>query len=119
LKGILIVTNNPKTFEKYPDARFVEGSPDDVVREASRMLLEGYILFSSPLPPNGRLMKNPFRSVVLKETVVSERSGKDFLLLKKAEEVYGRTSFLSIDGRRGADMAFIDLDLMESSLRDI
>ncbi len=119
MKDILVVTNNPKTLEKFPGSRFIEGSPDDVIREASMMLLEGYCLFSSPLPPNGRLMKNPFRSVVLKETAVAERNGRDFLLLKKAEELFGRTKFLSREGPGGADMAFIDLELMESSLRDI
>ncbi len=96
----------------------VEGSPADVIREAGDLLLEGYVLWSAPLPPNGRLMENPFRSIVLRKSGDTSCGGRDFLLISNAEERLSRMTFLSRDGRRGDDLAFMDLELLDVALRD-
>lgn len=101
LKDLLIVTNNPLVVERYADCLKAEGSPVEVVEEASRMLLEGYCLFGSPLPPNGRLMKNPFRSIALMREKKQVKEGRDFLLLEKARQRLTVTPFLSGEGKRG------------------
>lgn len=116
LKDLLIVTNNPLVVEKYSYSRKVEGSPVEVVEEASRMLLEGYCLFGSPLPPNGRLMKNPYRSIALIGEKKQAKEGRDFLLLEKARQRLTVTPFLGGEGKRGEDLAFMDLALLEASL---
>ncbi|HPC75299.1 MAG TPA: GrdX family protein [Synergistales bacterium] len=116
MKDLLIVTNNPLVVERYADCLKAEGSPVEVVEEASRMLLEGYCLFGSPLPPNGRLMKNPFRSIALMREKKQVKEGRDFLLLEKARQRLTVTPFLSGEGKRGEDLAFMDLALLEASL---
>ena len=116
LQNILVVTNNPLAFEKYENSRKVEGSPVEVVEEASRMMLEGYSLLGSPLPPNGRLMKNPYRSIALVEEKGQLKNGRDLLLLESARQRLRETPFLSSKGGRGKDLAFMDLELLETSL---
>ena len=116
MKNLVIVTNNPLVVEKYSDSRKVKGSPVEVVEEASRMLLEGYSLFGSPLPPNGRLMKNPYRSIALIEEKGPTKGGRDFLLLEKARRRLEAMPFLSREGKRGEDLAFMDLTLLEAYL---
>lgn len=116
MKKILVVTNNPLAFEKYENSRKVEGSPVEVVEEASRMMLEGYSLLGSPLPPNGRLMKNPYRSIALVEEKGLLKNGRDLLLLESARQRLRETPFLSSIGGRGKDLAFMDLELLETSL---
>lgn len=118
MSSFLIVTNNPRVSEKYPDSRKVEGSPVDVIREAGKLLLEGYVLWSSPLPPNGRLMANPFRSIVLQKSEEGSCGGRDFLLIKNAEDVLSRRIFISREGRRGEDLTLMDLELLNLALRD-
>lgn len=116
LKNLVIVTNNPLVVEKYGDSRKVKGSPVEVVEEASRMLLEGYSLFGSHLPPNGRLMKNPYRSIALMEEKGPIKGGRDFLLLERARQRLSSMPFLSREGKRGEDLAFMDLALLEAGL---
>ncbi|MDO9509411.1 MAG: GrdX family protein [Thermovirgaceae bacterium] len=119
LDKFLIVTNNPNVFGKYPDSLLVDGSPVDVIREAGKFLVEGYVLWSSPLPPNGRLMENPFRSLVLHKSEESSSSGRDFLLVQSAEDRLSRMVFLSAEGPRGEDLAFMDLQLLEIALQGV
>jgi hypothetical protein len=116
LKNLVIVTNNPLVVEKCTDSRKVDESPVEVVEEASRMLLEGYSLFGSPLPPNGRLMKNPYRSIALMEEKGRIKVERDFLLLEKARQRLSGMPFLSREGKRGEDPAFMDLALLEAGL---
>lgn len=97
----------------------VEGSPVDVLGEAGKLLLAGYVLWSAPLPPNGRLMKNPFRSIVLRKSGDDSCGGRDFLLISNAEERLSRMAFFPRDGRQGEDLAFMDLDLLDNALRDL
>lgn len=97
----------------------IQGSPAEVVREAGKLLLEGYILWSAPLPPNGRLMENPFRSIVLQKNEGSSCGGRDFMLISNADERFSRMAFLSAEGKRGEDLAFMDLELLDIALREI
>lgn len=116
MKDLLIVTNNPLVIKKYPYSLKVEGSPVEVVEKASGVLHEGYRLLGSPLPPNGRLMKNPFRSIPLMEEKKQTKGGRDFLLLEKARQRLAVISFLDGEGKRGEDLAFMDLTMLETSL---
>lgn len=97
----------------------IEGSPVDVVREAGKLLLTGYVLWSVPLPPNGRLMENPFRSIVLRKDGDASHGGRDFLLIANAEDRLSRIDFLPTAGRQGEDLAFMDLELLDVALRDL
>lgn len=116
----VIVSNNPEVLKIYSDDIVnVEGAPLDVMRKVKEMLSEGYILWSSPLPPNGRLMRNPFRSVVLKKGDGDRVGGRDFLLAENAVERLGRREFLDTEGKQGKDLAYMDLTLLKSALRDI
>lgn len=118
MEKFVIVTNNPMTSGKYPGSVRVEGSPLDVIRKAESLLLEGFVLWGSLLSPNGRLMQNPFRSVVLCRNEDTSCGGRDFLLAGKAVEILSDISFLSSDGDGGEDLAFMDLELLDVSLRD-
>ncbi|GAB6280907.1 MAG: hypothetical protein STSR0007_10290 [Thermovirga sp.] len=119
MNPFLIVTNNPRTSEKYPDSVNIEGSPADVIREVGNFLLKGYSLWSVPLPPNGRLMRNPFRSVVLQKNGDPHCGRRDFLMISNAEERLSRMNFLPGEGRRGEDLALMDLELLDIALCDL
>jgi hypothetical protein len=115
---LLILTNNPRVAEKFPSSLFMEGSPHDVVSRAGDLLKGGYVLLSSPLPPNGRLMKNPYRSIALAESGEKYRGGRDFVLVSEAAKRLAILEFLPKDGNRGEDLAFMDLHLLEVAIRE-
>lgn len=97
----------------------IEGSPAEVIREAGKLLLEDYILWSAPLPPNGRLMENPFRSIALQKNEGSSCGGRDFMLISNADDRFSRMTFLSAEGKSGEDLAFMDLELLDIALREL
>ncbi|MDT8284189.1 MAG: GrdX family protein [Thermovirgaceae bacterium] len=119
MSQFLIVTNNPLTVEKYPDSLMVKGTPADVIKEAGKFLVEGFVLWSSPLPPNGRLMENPFRSLVLRKSSDKSFGGRDFLLIQNAWDRFSGMVFLPFDDPRGEDLAFMDMELLETAMRDV
>jgi hypothetical protein len=115
---LLILTNNPRVAEKFPSSLFVEGSPPDVISRAGELLKGGYVLLSSPLPPNGRLMKNPYRSLALAESKEPFCGGRDFVLVSEAVKRLSILELLPKDGKRGEDLAFMDLHLLEVAIRE-
>jgi hypothetical protein len=72
--GREILTNNPLLSGVLwgVPVRRVEGGPLEVLMEARRRVEAGAELVSAPLPPNGRLMRSPWRSLLLRGPGLSE-----------------------------------------------
>ena len=66
---LLSASNNPMVLDgKDADCLAVFGTPLDVLYKAlDLLLLKKYCLLGHPIAGNERLLKNPFRTVVLKE----------------------------------------------------
>jgi len=110
---IIILSNNPDVWKFYPDAVHVEGDPRDVMKKARDLIHQGWGLFTHPFHGNMRLLKNPYRSLVLKyeEGVVNADS-----IICIEESLY-RLDSVNFDTSEGSrpDYRYIDLDLLQSS----
>ncbi len=116
----VVVTNNSKLVSgeaALPHGfavRAVEGGVEAIYATLEDALQNGYVLITSPLPPNVPLIRSPVRSVIVKKA--ERRYDKDGLIvLEKARE---RTSVLgSTDcSRTRPDLEMIDLDQLRRAL---
>ena len=110
-----VISNNPLVLEKIEGNYPVTGNPVDVLRKVRRFLESGHDLISMPLPANQRLLMNPYKSVIVKDS----SEGKDMtglVLLERAIEKYGSVTFCE-DPAADRDLALIDLDQVLVALR--
>lgn len=116
--GGSILTNNPKVLASYPTARGIDGGPDAVLIECRKMVHESYLLLTHPLMGDIRLIRNPFRTVIVGE----KKRDVDLLSLTWIEE--------SIDLlRRGfkedqrvehpEDYQMVDFDLFQKAIQNV
>ena len=118
-KILQIVTNNPEIYWS-PDTPygivFVEGSPIDVLDRAEELIQCGWRLISAPLPPNGPIMRAPYRSLLIEES--ESRYDRDGILsLAKARERYLMERQRKCS-EPGEDFALIDRQMLLRALRD-
>ena len=110
---IKILSNNPAVWASFPDAVHVEGNPRDVLRNARDHVHKGWELFSHPFHGNMRLLRNPYRSLILKyeEGIINADS------IICIEESFSRLNSVTFDNSEGSrsDYRYIDLDLLQSS----
>lgn len=112
---MLIISNNPMTWERYPDSVKVAGTSLDVMEEARNRVQGGMRLLAHPISGNGRLVRNPFRSVVFHDGI-SEVDPQDLFFV---EDSYYRLK--QVEGGLPPDSTLedyqiIDLDLLTSIL---
>ena len=110
---IVIISNNPDVWKTYPDALHVDGDPCDVLRTARDLVHQGGELFSHPFHGNMRLLRNPFRSMILK----SDKGEIDSDSVLSIEESLSRLDSVTFDTRQESrdDYQYIDKDLLEKS----
>jgi len=115
----ILITNNPLVVEKYPDEVIkVEGMPSDVLRKAMEYVMNGYHLFSLPLPPNVSLFKSPYRTVVVEFEGYAQTRSYDLLLLQNALDKLSChiAEWNKIKTNKPEDYAFLDLDFLDNLL---
>lgn len=112
---MLIISNNPMTWEKFPESLRVEGTSLEVMEEIRSMVQKGMRLISHPLSGNARLVRNPFRSVVLKKAV-SEVNPRDLLLVEDAYYRLKQVDSGAAPQSSLEDYQIIDLDLLMSTI---
>ena len=70
-KSYIVISNNKKVADACPCV-FIEGTPIEVLKRGLRYIREGgYGFYSHPFAGDARLLRNPFRTVVL------ERGGRE------------------------------------------
>ena len=120
-----VVSNNPRMSEESAAlqgiARIhdVEGTPLDVMDRAEKLLQDGYMLVSAPLPPNIPLMRAPYRSLLLKKAPRKYDAEGLKALFKARERIAVQRSIdqSCLPGTEG-DFASIDEELLLRALRD-
>ncbi len=115
----IVISNNPLVLERFPNAVRIDGSVRDLFLSVRRLLLEGKaVLHAHPVAGNLRLLRNPYRSVILEEAAprkVAERASSDMRMI---EDVLARMDALedaAIPENDLPDYAIVDLDLLESA----
>lgn len=109
----LVLTNNPKIFSIWPAARWIEGSPLDVLLECRKKVHEGYPLHACPLGGDIHLVRNPFRTVVLGQ----KRREADPVSVRWAEESVERVRSIHSRCREAMDpedYQILDADLFRA-----
>ena len=115
----ILITNNPMVMERYSEiALKVEGTPLDVLQKAMEYVMNGYVLFSSPLPPNASLFKSPYRTLVLEGKKSEEVKGADLLFLQNAStKLFGYAKkWKDVKTEVLKDYAFLDFDFLSNLL---
>lgn len=115
MESLLILTNNPAVMtELGGDCLWVDGDPAQVAKEARDLVHRGYKFHSHPMAGSIRLLRNPYRTMILQKG-----SSSSFLeQVRMAEEATRRLSsevFRKISKAEKDDYIFIDLDLFKRS----
>lgn len=109
---MIVVTNNEKTRDSLPMARWIDGSALDVLDEVESMLRTGYGLVSAPLSANNRLNRSPYRSIILGKQ--GTWSGDDLELVDKAR-AFLKSQRIVQDSSADVDYRWIDADLAKTA----
>jgi hypothetical protein len=116
--SIVVVTNNKKVAEAYPDyVDFVDGSVADVLLRCQMLLNNGYDLVTHPMTGNLQLSRMPYKSVVMKK--VNYGQGKGFELIGSAIEKAKEARALNYPQSVLDDYAFMDLELIKEPLEEL
>jgi len=115
----LVVTNNKKVLETYPNqVEFIEGSVLDVFLRCEQLLNEGYDLVTHPLSGNLQVSKTPFKSVVLEGTNENVQP-RSLELIRLCIEKVKEGQPISYPDAVLEDYAFIDLALIREPLEEL
>jgi len=108
-----IVTNNPSVREAYRDVVMVPGDPRAVLGEARDLVHQGWALFSHPFHGNMRLLRNPYRSLILRDN----RGRIDAPSVLSIEEACSRLRSVRFDHLEESleDYRYLDKDLLDRS----
>lgn len=111
---MLIISNNPLTWDGYPDSVRIEGTPLVVMREVRNKVQRGMKLITHPLAGNIRLIGNPFRSVAL-DGLFSEISPEDLFFVEDACYRLEQVDWTTASESSLKDYQFVDFDLLIAS----
>jgi len=115
----LVVTNNKKVLETYPNqVQFIEGSVLDVFLQCEQLLKEGYDLVTHPLSGNLQVSKTPFKSVVLERSNENVQPKSLELIRLCIEKVKEGQPIIYPDAVL-EDFAFMDLELIREPLEEL
>lgn len=109
---LLSISNNPMVWaENVLDCIAVNGTPLDVLYKVLNLLMsKKYCLYGHPIAGNERLLKNPFRTVVLKglddisETILIQQCAYINRTLAKMEQIdYSSVPYNMLEDYRTVD----------------
>ena len=116
--GIVVLTNNPEVLEAFPGAEWVEGLPGEVAKKARDRVHAGWRLVAHPLAGSVRLLRSPYRSLVL----VQDRRPADARHVQMIEEAVarlGNSDLLDRSPENDGDYRLLDLDLLRRAFESI
>lgn len=111
---MIVISNNPLVLEEIDNNHPVTGTPLDVLLEVRKYLNSRGSLVSMPLPANQRLFINPYRSIVLDETL-KDSSMRGMVLLENAIERF-RSQTFNYEASADKDFALMDLEQVKIAL---
>ncbi|MBN1333884.1 MAG: GrdX family protein [Synergistales bacterium] len=113
---IIIVSNNPSVLEGCHDVLMVQGDPRAVLQKARDLVHQGWSLFSHPFHGNMRLLRNPYRSLILKDNQGETDAGS----VLSIGEACSRLRSVRFDTLEESleDYRDIDKDLLDSSFSE-
>jgi len=115
---IAVLTNNPEVLEAFPGAEWVEGFAGDVARKARDRVHAGWRLAAHPLAGSVRLLRSPYRSLVL----VEDRRPADARHVQMIEEAAARLEnreLLDRSAENDGDYRLLDLDLLRRAFESL
>ena len=120
---MLILSNNPLVAESHSDCcAFVQGLPTDVLYKALDYIAAGeYSLFAHPIAGNERLLRNPFRTVVLEsaETKNGMTAEQQLAYLNRALNKMEAIDYSEIPPNTHIDYQTVDYELFLCTLRSM
>ncbi len=116
---MLLLTNNPKVQECYDWAEYVEGSPLKVFNRAEDLILQGYLLYTHPLPANQRLCGSPYRSLLLEEPSGDGVHTSSLMMLTRAKDLFARAVPLDRVASAREDLAFMDYEFIHQEVEQL
>ena len=109
---MVLVTNNPLVKKTHENHLWIEGPPSKVIEKVLNMLGEGYHLIHSPLSPNNRLNKSPYRTVVLTDEKTNV-SSNEFEIVMKAYDIIS-VQIITADPAQAESFQWLDNMLIEN-----
>lgn len=116
--GRTILTNNPRVREAFLDSEWVEGTPADVARRARDKVHMGWRLKTHPLAGSIRLLRGPYRSMVLEEAGTVPDGG-EVLMIEEALRRLEKQDLADNCPESAEDYGLIDLDLLCRAMKDL
>ena len=113
----LVVSNNPAVWEAFPSCIRVAGSPLHLMRKVRDLVHGGHRLKGHPLAGSIRLLRNPYRTVVLGRRDASADS-EDVLRVEEALSRLSHLEFSMTPESTLSDYRWVDLTLVEAFLGD-
>ena len=114
----LIISNNPSVKSKYPKTIFVCGGFGEVLRKARDLIHLGHQLISHPLGSSIRVMYSPYRSVIVSSEPNYFCEAHCRIIESSIEGYRAAMGEKEPDYSNGEDYQFMDLELLESSLKE-
>jgi hypothetical protein len=117
-QDLAVLTNNPEVLEAFPAAEWVEGLPPEVVRKARDHVHTGWRLMAHPLAGSVRLLRSPYRSLVLLQDRRQADAGHVQMIEEAAVRLDNR-ELLDRSPENDGDYRLLDLDLFRRVLESL
>ncbi|HON33977.1 MAG: GrdX family protein [Thermovirgaceae bacterium] len=106
----VILSNNPMVREGWQSCRWVDGDAAEVARQARDLVHRGWRFHCHPLAGSIRLLRNPFRTMILDQGGASA-SPEQVAMAEEALRRLRTEGCPDVPEADGDDYALIDLDL--------
>lgn len=114
-----IVTNNPRVKEKYQEVIFIDGTFEDVLLKVRDLVHKGYQLISHPLGASIRVIFSPYRSIIIGNKPDKVDQVQVEIIENSILSYRNLMQRRKPDVRNSEDYAFIDHELLKSSLEEL
>lgn len=115
----LIVTNNPKVKNEYDNTLFIDGDYLDVLEKTRDLVYTNVELVTHPLKASARMNFSPYCSIIIGEKLERPELRQLQMIESSIENYKKYNSHRNIDYENAKDYELLDLDLLESSFKDI
>ena len=107
-KSYLVISNNPRVADAFP-CIFIDGTPIEVLQRGMECLNEvGHRFYSHPFAGDARLLRNPFRTIVLERTNKKSDVSLEYFLKGLKPTLFDGSEYAAEDYKT------IDFDLFAS-----
>ncbi len=110
-KDYVVLTNNPGVLKAFPASEWVEGFPGEVARKARDRVHMGWKLAAHPLAGSVRLLRSPYRSLILVYAPGPADAGH-VQMIEEAVVRLEQLDLLDRSGENAEDYRLLDLDLL-------